>query len=74
MSDDLKETLVLKQMQADILLKSKQATWETPKNIALLVAALAASIGAVGGVLGYQIGKAPTQPPINIYLQPPATH
>jgi hypothetical protein len=60
---DLREAL----MRADILLKEKQAFWETPRNIALLVTAVA----AIAGVLGFKLGQ--TQPaPAPIIIQVPA--
>jgi hypothetical protein len=57
---DLKEAL----MRADLLLKDKQAFWETPRNIALLVAAVA----AIAGALGFKLGQ--NSPPTQIVFQP----
>ena len=53
-------------MRVDILLKTKQAFWETPRNIAILLATAAALAGAVG----YTFGQNPT--PIVITLPPAA--
>lgn len=54
-------------MRADLSLKQKQAFWETPRNIALLLTAVA----AIAGVLGFKLGQ--NQPPQTIVIQPPAT-
>jgi hypothetical protein len=52
-------------MQTDLRLKDKQAFWETPRNIALLVTAVA----AIAGVLGFKIGQ--NNPPVTqIIFQP----
>jgi hypothetical protein len=40
-------------MQTDLTLKTKQAFWETPRNIVLIVAA---AIG-IAGVLGFKLGQ-----------------
>lgn len=48
-------------LAADFILRTKQATWETPRNIAILAGALAAIMAAIFGVLGYKIGSAPPQ-------------
>jgi len=48
---------------SDLNLRRKQAFWETPRNIAILLAATAAIAGAVG----FKIGQTP-QPPIVINL------
>ena len=60
MSPDLKETV----MSPDLNLKQKQAFWETPRNIALLVTAVA----AIAGVLGFKLGQ--NSPPTQIIFQP----
>jgi hypothetical protein len=65
--DDLKRELLV----MDIQLRRKQVGWETPKNIVLLIAALAATLSAFGafmGYLGYRAGREPP-PPIVIQLQ-----
>ncbi len=51
-------------MQADLKLKQKQAFWETPRNIVLL---LGVAVG-VAGVLGFKLGQ--SSPPIQIIFQP----
>jgi len=64
-------------MQADLDLKRKQGFWETPRNIALIVAA---AVG-IAGVLGFKLGQhepLATQPQIifqpgSIQVLPPAT-
>lgn len=40
-------------MQADLTLKTKQAAWETPRNIAIIVAAVA----GIAGLLGFKLGQ-----------------
>lgn len=49
-------------MQAD--LKLKQAFWETPRNIALLLGVVV----GVAGVLGFKLGQ--NTPPMQIIFQP----
>lgn len=57
-------------MQADLALKKRQAFWEAPKGFAAIVAALAVTIGAIGGIVGYQIGRSPPAVPPQIIFQP----
>ncbi len=64
--DDDELSLELELMRMDIKLKTKQAFWETPRNIAILLG----TVAAVMGVLGYKIGSIPQQP-IVIYLPAP---
>jgi hypothetical protein len=60
---DLKESL----MRADLALKTKQAFWETPRNLAIIIGAVA----AIAGVLGFKIGqREPVQQPTQIIFQP----
>jgi len=60
---DLKPEL----MRMDIALKQKQAFWETPRNIAILLGTVAAFVGAVAGAAGYKLCSQPP-PAINIHL------
>ncbi len=54
-------------MEADLKLKQKQAFWETPWNIALL---LGVAVG-IAGVLGFKLGQStPPQQPVVIQLAP----
>jgi hypothetical protein len=69
-TDDQLRELKGDQMQADLDLKRKQVTWETPKNIAILAGAMAAIMAATFGVLGYKIGSQPPQT-INVHLDAP---
>lgn len=52
------------------------AFWETPREFAAVVGALAVTIGALDGVLGYTIARAPQQqpmfPPGTVITIPPA--
>ena len=58
------------QMRTDIDLKRKQAFWETPRNVAIILGAWAALMAAIFGVLGYKIGSAPPQQ-IIVHLDAP---
>jgi hypothetical protein len=60
-------------MQADLTLKRRQAFWETPKGFAAVIAALAVTIGAIGGIVGYQIGRAPQTVTQQLVLPPGTT-
>jgi hypothetical protein len=68
LSDEDERELKVELMRADLALKQKQAFWETPRNIALLVAAAA----GVAGVLGFKLGQvSPTNQPIIIQVPAP---
>jgi hypothetical protein len=60
---DLKDKLLM----ADLTLKTKQAFWETPRNIVLIVTAAA----GISGLLGYKLGSAPQT--ITVHLDAPLT-
>lgn len=51
-------------MGADLKLKQKQAFWETPWNIALLLGVAV----AIAGVLGFKLGQ--NSPPVQVIFQP----
>ncbi len=53
MSDISETALKLELLQVDILLKRKPAFWETPRNIAILLA----TVAAVSGTLGFRFGQ-----------------
>ena len=53
-------------MRADMDLKTKQAFWETPRNLAVLLGVVA----AVAGLLGYEFGQMAQPAPIVINLPP----
>jgi hypothetical protein len=65
MTDDEEKQLRQELLMVDLDLRRKQSFWETPRNLALLLAATAAIAGAVG----FKIGQSP-QP---IIIQVPAT-
>jgi hypothetical protein len=68
LSDDDERELKVELMRADLALKRKQAFWETPRNIVLLVAAVAGA----AGVLGFKLGQnSPPVQPIVIQVPPP---
>jgi len=69
-SDDEERELRIEIMRADLDLKTKQATWETPRNIAILAGTVAAIAGVLAGVAGYKIGQ--NAAPSQIILQPGA--
>jgi len=48
----------LRQMGVDVELKTKQAFWETPRNIAILLATAV----AIAGWAGFKLGSQPPQP------------
>jgi anti-sigma-K factor RskA len=60
--------LKLELMRMDLSLKTKQAFWETPRNIAILPA----TVAAVAGALGYKFGQSPQPAPIIINVPAPA--
>jgi hypothetical protein len=45
--------------------------WETPRNIAILVATVGTVIGVLAGVLGYKLGSQPST--IIVHLDAPLT-
>ena len=61
---DLKDQILM----ADLLLKTRQGVWETPRKIAIIVAA---SVG-IAGVLGFKLGQKEPLPPAppQIIFQP----
>jgi hypothetical protein len=70
MTDD--EQLRQELLVADLNLRRKQDIWEHPRNIAILIGATAALVGAIAGFVGFKIGSTPPAP-IVIQLQPPVT-
>ena len=62
MSDVTESDLRMAVMKADLLLKTKQAFWESPRNLALIIGAVA----AIAGLVGFKLG---TQPPQAIVVQ-----
>jgi hypothetical protein len=70
MTDAERQELKDKLLMADLSLRTKQTTWETPRNIAIMLGAWAAIMAAIFGVLGYKIGSAPPQQ-IIVHLDAP---
>lgn len=70
--DDEERQLRVTLMRADLDLKRKQSFWETPRNIALLLTAVA----GVAGFLGFKLGSQPQQITVHLdsplIVQPPA--
>jgi hypothetical protein len=58
-------------MQADLVLRTRQARWETPKALAMILLA-AAAISAAGGLAGHLWPAAPQQITVH-FDQPPVT-
>lgn len=73
MTDEEREELKDKLMQADLNLRQKQTAWETPKNIAILAGAVAALAAAIGGWTGYRIGQTAGTPAVQQLILPPGT-
>jgi hypothetical protein len=58
----------------DTDLKTRQAAWETPRNVAILAGTVAAVVGVLAGVTGFRAGYMIGQnPPPQIVLQPGTT-
>ena len=70
MDQGAEQRLKLGVMHMDLNLTTKQAFWETPRNIAILVA----TVAAIAGTLGFKIGQTPPPPPAPIIQlqQPPS--
>ena len=64
--DEGERQLRLELMRMDLNLKTKQAFWETPRNIAILLA----TVATLAGLFGYKIGSTPS-PPIIVQVAPP---
>jgi hypothetical protein len=62
---DVERALRLELMQMYLTLKTKQAFWETPRNIAILVA----TVATLAGLFGYKIGSV-SSPPIVVQMVP----
>ena len=56
---------------ADLELRRKQGSWETPRNLAILLVVITAIVSAVAGLAGYKIARTPS-PSIIINVLPPA--
>lgn len=65
MSDLTEDELKVALMKADLLLKTKQAFWESPRNLALILTAVA----AIAGLIGFKLGSNPQ--PIVVQFQAP---
>ena len=64
------DELRIKIMEVDLILKTKQAAWETPRNIAIIIGAFVAITAAFSGVIGYKIGSTPPAT-INVHFDNP---
>ncbi len=66
-TDDEEHWLKVKLMKADLGPKEQQSIWETPRNVVILVAAIA----AIAFSLGFRLGQKDTpSPPPQIIFQP----
>jgi hypothetical protein len=59
---DLQDSL----MRTDLSLKERRSFWETPRNIVLIVGAVA----AIAGVLEFKLGQTTPAPQVIIIQQP----
>ena len=67
MTDDEERELIGAVMQADLRLKTRQAFWETPRNLVLIIG----TATGIAGLLGFKLGqREPTAaPPTQIIFQ-----
>lgn len=71
---ELKEAI----MRADLNLKRKQAFWETPRNLAIVLGAVVALAATAAGIFGWNFGRdlaksqQPMFPPGTVITIPPA--
>ena len=66
-TDDERQALKDELLMADLALKKKQAFWESPRNLAIIVAAAA----GIAGVLGFKLGQREPLPQQLVF--PPGT-
>lgn len=66
MSDLTEDELRVAVMKVDLLLKRRQAFWESPRNLALIIAAVA----AIAGIVGFKLGSQPPQSIVVQFQQP----
>lgn len=66
MSDLTEDELRVAVMKVDLLLKRRQGFWETPRNLALIVTAVA----AIAGLIGFKLGSQPPQSIVVQFQQP----
>lgn len=57
-------------MGADLKLKQKQAFWETPRNLVVIISAIAAATAAIAGLAGYKLGQGSSSVPVQVIFQP----
>lgn len=57
-------------MGADLKLKQKQAFWETPRNLVVIISAIAAATAAIAGLAGYKLGQGSPSVPVQVIFQP----
>ena len=70
MSDLTEDELKVALMKADLLLKTRQGFWETPRNMAVIIGVIAALFGGIAGLVGYKIGSQPPQTIVVQFQQP----
>jgi len=66
-TDDERQALKDELLMVDLALKKKQAFWESPRNLAIIVAAAA----GIAGVLGFKLGQ--REPLAQQLVFPPGT-
>jgi hypothetical protein len=57
-------------MGADLKLKQKQAFWETPWNLVVIISAIAAATAAIAGLAGYKLVQGSLPVPVQVIFQP----
>jgi hypothetical protein len=67
MSDLTHDELKMAVMKVDLLLKRRQAFWESPRNLALILTAVA----AIAGLVGFKLGSQPQA--ISVHFDQPLT-
>ncbi len=55
-------------MRADLALKTRQAFWETPRNLVIIIGTLVGLATAAAGFVGFKLGQ--SRPPTQIIFQP----
>jgi hypothetical protein len=70
MRDQEEQDWKISVMETDLRLKGKQAFWETPRNLVIIIGGLVAISAAVAGLVGYRAGQSSSAPPTQIIFQP----
>ena len=72
LSEEAENELKVAIVRADLNLTTKQAFWETPRNLAVIIGAVAAGTAAIAGLAGYRLGQGSNAPQnIIVHLDAP---